>query len=82
MLGWHDMEDYFDEDELDCLKDDYTLECLSLQQRNIIEYVGRNGLMDKRILPYQRRYQRRALFDDLGGMGRRVSVGIKETSCR
>ena len=79
MLGWHDMEDYFDEDELDCLKDDYTLECLSLQQRNIIEYVGRNGLMDKEYFHIKDDIKDE-LFDDLGGMRKkevRVSASRK-----
>ena len=79
MLGWHDMEDYFDEDELDCLKDDYTLECLSLQQRNIIEYVGQNGLMDKEYFHIKDDIKDE-LFDDLGGMRKkevRVSASRK-----
>ena len=67
MLGWHDMEDYFDEDELDSLKDDYTIECLSLQRRNIIEYTGRNGLMDKDYF-HIRDDIKEELFADLGGM--------------
>ena len=79
MLGWHDMEDYFDEDELDCLKDDYTLECLSLQQRNIIEYVGRSGLMDKDNFHIKDEIKDE-LFADLGGMRKkevRVSASRK-----
>ena len=67
MLGWHDMEDYFDEDELDSLKDDYTIECLSLQRRNIIEYTGRNGLMDKDYFHIKDDIKEE-LFADLGGM--------------
>ena len=79
MLGWHDMEDYFDEDELDCLKDDYSLECLSLQQRNIIEYVGRSGLMEKDYFHIKDDIKEE-LFADLGGMRKkevRVSASRK-----
>lgn len=79
MLGWHDMEDYFDEDELDCLKDDYTLECLSLQRRNIIEYVGQSGLMDKDYFHIKDDIKEE-LFADLGGMRKkevRVSASRK-----
>ena len=79
MLGWHDMEDYFDEDELDCLKDDYTLECLSLQRRNIIEYVGQSGLMEKDYFHIKDDIKEE-LFADLGGMRKkevRVSASRK-----
>lgn len=79
MLGWHDMEDYFEEDELDSLKDDYTLECLSLQRRNIIEYVGRSGLMEKDYFHIKDDIKEE-LFADLGGMRKkevRVSASRK-----
>lgn len=79
MLGWHDMEDYFEEDELDSLKDDYTLECLSLQRRSIIEYVGRSGLMEKDYFHIKDDIKEE-LFADLGGMRKkevRVSASRK-----
>ena len=67
MLGWHDMEDYFDEDELDNLREQYTMEILSLQQRKVIEYTGRNGLMDKEYFHIKDDIKEE-IFSDLGGM--------------
>lgn len=67
MLGWHDMEDYFDEDELDNLREQYTLEILSLQQRKVIEYTGRSGLMDKEYFHIKDEIKEE-IFSDLGGM--------------
>lgn len=67
MLGWHDMVDYFDEDELDNLREQYTLEILSLQQRKVIEYTGRSGLMDKEYFHIKDEIKEE-IFSDLGGM--------------
>ena len=67
MLGWHDMEDYFDEDELDNLREQYTLEILSLQQRKVIEYTGHSGLMDKEYFHIKDEIKEE-IFADLGGM--------------
>ena len=47
IVGWHDLDDYFTEDELSHLKSRYRREQLMLQKEGIIEYTGRGGLIDK-----------------------------------
>ena len=47
MVGWHDLDDYFDDDELDDLKGDCSVGQLELQQKGLIEYVGQDGMLTK-----------------------------------
>ena len=50
MVGWHDFEDCFGEDNedgLDMLKADYSRESLCLQTQGLIEYSARDGVKSK-----------------------------------
>ena len=47
MVGWHDVDDYFDEIELDCLRTDSKTERLGIQRRKLIEFTGYEGMMTK-----------------------------------
>ena len=67
MVGWHDLDDYVSEDELNHLKSRYRREILSLQQEGVIEYTGRNGLIDKDFFRITNEYKEE-IFEDVGGV--------------
>ena len=68
MLGWHDFEDYFEDDELeDDLKVAYATESLELQERGIIEYVGDGGMMTKDYF-HIKDAVKEELFAEVGGL--------------
>ncbi len=67
MVGWHDLDDYVNEDELAWLKSLYRRKRLILQLDKIIEPSGMNGMMNK---DYFRITQnvKEELFADVGGV--------------
>lgn len=67
MVGWHDMRLYLDEDELDDLKCRYKRERLALQRNGIIEYAGRNGLIEKDYFRLKTEVKE-DIFADTGGL--------------
>lgn len=67
MVGWHNLDDYFEDDDLDELKDSYRLEILDLQERGIIEYAGHNGLLDKDYFRIKDAIKEE-IFEDVGGL--------------
>ena len=46
-IYWHDLDDYFEEEELASLKHRYKREGLSLQKKEIIEYAQEEGIASK-----------------------------------
>ena len=46
-IYWHDLDDYFEEEELASLKHRYKREGLSLQKKEIIEYAQEEGVASK-----------------------------------
>ena len=72
MVGWHDLDDYVDEDELASLKSFYRRKRLILQLDKIIEPSGMNGMMNK---DYFRITQnvKEELFADVGGVKKEES---------
>ena len=72
MVGWHDLDDYVDEDELASLKSFYRGKRLILQLDKIIEPSGMNGMMNK---DYFRITQnvKEELFADVGGVKKEES---------
>ena len=72
MVGWHDLDDYVDEDELASLKSSYRRKRLILQLEKIIEPSGMNGMMNK---DYFRITQdvKEELFADVGGVRKEES---------
>lgn len=75
MVGWHDLDDYVNEDELAWLKSLYRRKRLILQLDKIIEPSGMNGMMNK---DYFRITQnvKEELFADVGGV-RKVESFVK-----
>ena len=67
IVGWHDLDDYVTEDELDYLKSRYRRENLMLQTEGIIEYTGRSGLIDKDYF-HLKDPVKEEIFADTGGV--------------
>ena len=67
MVVWEDLDDYFDEDDLDELRAGYRVGDLALQKRGVIVFSGEDGIMS-------RDYFRLAdnvtadVFEDVGGV--------------
>lgn len=47
MVAWYDLDSYFEDDCIDELKCNYRYELLSLQRKGIIEYSGKDGVLNK-----------------------------------
>ncbi|MBR1928006.1 MAG: AAA family ATPase [Bacteroidales bacterium] len=47
MVGWNDMDDYFEDEDLDNLKGSYAVGQLNLQTEELIEYSGQDGMLTK-----------------------------------
>ena len=67
MVGWHNVDDYFEEDELDELRFDSRLEHLTLQRRKLIEFTGMDGMMTKDYFKIKDEIKE-AIFEDVGGI--------------
>ena len=70
MIGWHNIEDYLEEDTLACLRSGYRAEKLSLQRREIIEYAGHDGFFDKDYFRIKDEIKDE-IFKDMGGVKKR-----------
>ena len=67
MVGWHNLDDYFDDDDFDILKDDYNDEIMDLQRRKIIEYAGSDGMFTKDYFHIVDSIKEE-VFEDVGGL--------------
>ena len=67
MIGWHDVDDYLDEDELDDIRTDSKTGRLVLQRRNVIEYTGDDGILSKDFLHIKDEIKAE-VFADVGGL--------------
>ncbi len=67
MVGWHNVDDYLDEDELDELRTDSRIERLYLQRKKIIEFTGRDGMLTKDYFKIKDEIKEE-IFADVGGM--------------
>lgn len=82
MVGWHNVDDYFEEDELDELRFDSRLEHLTLQRRKLIEFTGIDGMMTKDYFKIKDEIKE-AIFEDVGGIRKdapKVSASRKLTA--
>ena len=79
MVGWHNLDDYFEDDELDHLKGEYAVGIMDLQKEGIIEYSGMNGMITKDYFKIKDPILEEALAD-VGGLKKkeaRVSAAKK-----
>ncbi len=67
MVGWHNVDDYLEEEELDELRTDSLREDLKLQRDKVIEYTGFNGMMTKDYFKI-RDAVKEEVFADVGGI--------------
>ena len=82
MVGWHNVDDYFEEDELDDLRYESRREYLTLQRRKLIEFTGMDGMMTKDFFKIKDEIKEE-IFEDVGGMRKdtpRVSASRKLTA--
>ena len=70
MVGWHNLDDYFEDDELDCLKGEYAVGRMDLQMEGIIEYSGQDGMLTKDYFKIKDAILEEALAD-VGGLKKR-----------
>ena len=67
MVGWHNLESYMSDVDLIILKTRYKYESLMLQKEGIIEYAGRNGIMNKDYFRLKDSVKE-TIFADVGGI--------------
>ena len=67
MVGWHNMEDYFSDEDIARLRSDYKLENLRLQKDGILEYAGRNSFMERDYFKLSDEVKEE-IFADVGGI--------------
>ena len=67
MVGWHTLESYMSDVDLIILKTRYKYESLMLQKEGIIEYAGRNGIMNKDYFRLKDSVKE-TIFADVGGI--------------
>ena len=79
MIGWHNVDDYYEDNELDELKGDYKVEQLDLQREGIMEYAAADGMLTKDYFKIKDSIKEEALAD-VGGLKKtqpRVSAARK-----
>ena len=67
IIGWHNIDDYLDEENLAQVRRRYKGERLELQIRGVIEYTGAYGLIDKDYFHIKDEIKDE-IFQDLGGI--------------
>ena len=67
MIGWSDMNDYFDDDSLDWLKGEFVVERLALLVNGVIEHVGQDGMFAKDFFHIKDEVKEEIL-SDVGGL--------------
>ena len=67
MVGWHNVDDYLDDEEMDELRTDSRTERLYLQRKKVIEFTGIDGMMTKDYFKIKDEIKE-DLFADVGGI--------------
>ena len=67
IIGWHNLDDYFEDFEFDDLKGDYMAEQMDLQRHGIIEHTGVDGILSKDYFKIKDEIKEEALAD-VGGL--------------
>ncbi len=67
MVGWNDIDDYFDEDALDELLCEFRAGILELQVNGVIEYAGMDGMLTKDFFKIKDAIKEE-IFADVGGV--------------
>ncbi len=79
MVGWHDVDDYLEEEELNDLRAESGMERLDLQRKKVIEFTGYGGMMTKDYFKIKDEIKDE-IFADVGGIRKeppRVSASRK-----
>ncbi|MBR5035006.1 MAG: AAA family ATPase [Bacteroidales bacterium] len=67
MVGWHDMDDYFEDDVLEDMRSSYYVEHLMLQRCGIIEFTSEGGMLTKDYFHIKDDIKAE-IFADVGGL--------------
>ena len=67
MVGWHDLDQYFEEKDFAELQSAYSREDLALQKNGVIEYSMEIGIMDKDYFKIKDDIMQE-IFEDVGGI--------------
>jgi hypothetical protein len=73
MIGWPDMNDYFDDDSLDFLKGEFVVDRLDLLVNGVIEHVGQDGMFTKDFFHIKDQIKQEML-EDVGGLRSKKQV--------
>ncbi len=73
MIGWSDMNDYFDDDSLDFLKGEFVVDRLDLLVNGVIEHVGQDGMFTKDFFHIKDQIKQEML-EDVGGLRSKKQV--------
>ena len=79
MVGWHDLDDYFTDEELDNLKGDCAVEMMDLQRKGLIEFTGQDGMLTKEYFHIKDDIKEE-LLSDVGGLRKKqakVSASLR-----
>ena len=78
MMGWMDLDDYFEEDDLEDLKGAYRAEALDLQREGLIECVGQDGMMSRDFFHIKDDIKEELLADVGGLKKKQVNLGASQ----
>lgn len=67
MIGWHDIDDYLNDDALEDMRTSYYIELMDLQTLNIIEFTSEGGMLSKDYF-HIKDCIKAELFADVGGL--------------
>lgn len=72
MVSWHDVNGFFNENELDEIRFDSRIERMDLQRRKVIEFSGEDGILSKDYFKITDEVKEE-LFADVGGIRKGTS---------
>ena len=77
-ICWNDLDDYFEDEELDLMKGNFSVGRMDLQEKGLIEYAGQDGMLTKDFFRIKDEIKEEVLAD-VGGLKRKqVNVGAAQ----
>ncbi len=77
-ICWNDLDDYFEDEEMDLMKGNFSVGRMDLQEKGLIEYAGQDGMLTKDFFRIKDEIKEEVLAD-VGGLKRKqVNVGAAQ----
>ena len=77
-ICWNDLDDYFEDEEMDLMKGKFSVGRMDLQEKGLIEYAGQDGMLTKDFFRIKDEIKEEVLAD-VGGLKRKqVNVGAAQ----